>query len=86
MASIRINPKAKNNLAPDVVAEIMTTLKGKVEQMPDPEHEGQGHHASITAAPDTGWEIKGDCDAIVAAARDELIDEGLIEPIPHPPD
>ena len=81
MPSLKINPKAENNLTPEVVAEILPALKAKVEQTPDPEHEGQDHHASITAAPDSGWEIDGDCDAIAAAAREELRDEGLIESI-----
>ena len=81
MPSLHINPKAENNLTSEVVAAILPTLKAKVEQAFDPEHEGQDHHASITVAPDSGWRIDGDCDAIAAAARDALIDDGLIEPL-----
>src|SRR4051812_49790842 len=76
MASLKINPTAEDNLSSEVVAEILPSLKSKVEQTPDPEHEGENHHASITAAPDTGWAIDGDCDAIVAAAPDDLLDTG----------
>lgn len=79
MASLKINPNAENNLTSEVVAEILPKLKAKVEQTPDPEHEGQQHFASITADPNTGWEINGDCEAIAEAARDALIEEGLVE-------
>ncbi len=79
MSSFQPNPNIERDLKRQVVTNLLPRLKSEVEQVSDPEHEGEGHRATVVADPTTGWKIVGDCDAIAAAALDRLVEKGLVQ-------